>query len=176
MSASRLALALGMLALGACATTTSAAGEPAAAEEFVKTGEILYTRGGSTAFSADRVVGPNINFSKRADGSWAGVLKDQLYNVKVSEGRMVANNLLFTWQESLEGFRGEGRLQGRYFRFEVSDQQLIIRASNHSLTLPASGPGVFGNTTNSVQLKGEAAYLPPPMPQFALALMGIFSA
>ena len=96
MFAPRLALALGMLALGACATTSS--GAPAAAEaEFVKTGEIFYTRGGSAAFSADRVVGPNINFSKRADGTWAGVLKDQLYNLKVSEGRMVANNLLFTW-------------------------------------------------------------------------------
>jgi hypothetical protein len=166
-----------MLALGACATTTSTSGEAAAPEaDFVKTGEIVYTRGGSAAFSADRVVGPNINFSKRADGSWAGVLKDQLYNVKVSPGRMVANNLLFTWEESLEGFRGEGRLQGRYFRFEVNEQQLIIRASNQSLTLPASGPGIYGNTTNSVQLKGDAATLPPPMPQFALTLMGIFSA
>src|SRR5690606_33379765 len=74
-------LALGMTA---CASTDGARGTP----EFQATGEVLSTRGTSVAFNDDRILGPEINLTRRTDGSWAGTINDTLVDIRVKEGNL----------------------------------------------------------------------------------------
>ncbi|HLT28668.1 MAG TPA: hypothetical protein VK013_01395 [Myxococcaceae bacterium] len=160
-----LALAsLALLALAGCATT----GE---STPFEKTGEFIYTRGSSASFSDDRVVSTNGNFSKRSDGSWAGMLDGQLYNLKVTENRIRGTNFNFTWENVDRGFRGQGIIQGQMIKVDVTASQLVVRAFNKTISLPRTSESTFGSGPSSVILEGEALQL--PMPQSVLALLAM---
>lgn len=160
-----LALAsVALVALAGCATT----GE---STPFEKTGEFIYTRGSSASFSDDQVVSSSGNFSKRSDGSWAGMLDGQLYNLKVTENRIRGVNFNFTWENVDRGFRGQGLIQGQMVKIDVTASQLVVRAFNKTISLPRTSETTFGSGPSSVILEGEALQL--PMPQSVLALLSL---
>ncbi|MCI0672384.1 MAG: hypothetical protein L0Y64_18185 [Myxococcaceae bacterium] len=158
-----------------CATTGSAGGQEQS--DFQKSGEVVVTTGGtsgSASFDARRVVGPNVNVSRRDDGSWAGPVNGQFYSFTMTPGRIAAANFTLSYEETPTGVTMNGYIQGRMFRFEVNDTQLVVRtASGRSLTLPRYSAQEFGQSGN-VKFLGEASQQNPPMPQLAFALLGAF--
>jgi hypothetical protein len=68
-----------------------------------------------------------------------------------------------------------GQWMNRIHRFEVSNEQVLVRLPSASFTLHRSGEGEYG-PAGALKLTGDAAKASPPMPQFALALLATFIA
>src|SRR5690606_40048486 len=66
--------------------------------EFQATGEVLSTRGTSVAFNDDRILGPEINLTRRTDGSWAGTINDTLVDIRVKEGNLHGIHIDLHWK------------------------------------------------------------------------------
>lgn len=147
---------------------------PEANSEFKPSGEVLlYNR--SVSFDAVRIRSPLANMTKRTDGSWGGTVNNAPLDITVNENRVSGVNFSMT-RENSEGNKViyTGQFQGRIYRFELDEQQAMIRAPAKSMTLP--GRQVGNNQTTygpmgNLQLRGEAGSDNPPWPQLALSLM-----
>ncbi|HLT28667.1 MAG TPA: hypothetical protein VK013_01390 [Myxococcaceae bacterium] len=155
-------LALGMTA---CASTDGARGTP----EFQATGEVLSTRGTSVAFNDDRILGPEINLTRRTDGSWAGTINDTLVDIRVKEGNLHGIHIDLHWKPVEGGFRAQGLIGQRIVRVQVDGKWLEVQNGPASASLWRTGPGSFEDTQGAMLLKGEAQEL--RMPQTLLALL-----
>jgi hypothetical protein len=139
---------------------------------FEPLGGVFY-RGRSATFSADRIVGPEVDLIRRADGSWGGRMHGHTVDVDEYPGRIAGTNLKLSVQQSTQGLILAGLWLEEMVRFEITPQKLTIRTPKYALTLQATGPGTYGQD-GLVRLTGGAAQLAPRMPQFALALAGAF--
>ena len=146
--------------------------------EFKATGEVqLYNR--SAAFDAYRVRGVKCNLSKRTDGSWGGTLNERPVDVTVTDTRVSGVDFILTREKS-EGNKMvvTGQFQGKIYRFELDENQALIRAPNNSVTLPGRQVSPTQTTygaQGNLQLKGEAGSDNPPWPQLAFALVAMMS-
>jgi len=165
-----------LLLLGACATAAPLSG--AAPAPFEATGGFAY-RGSGASFSGDRVVSPDIEVSKRSDGSWAGRIGGEVFDVNVRNSGMRGASTLVTWDETPTGVIIDGMLNGVVMHFEVDDKRVLVRTGGgvthqgtpRSFTLGRLDHEHF---QSGFELRGLAAELHPPEPQFALALTGAF--
>jgi hypothetical protein len=181
------ARALAAAALGAAALLAP----PAAAQApYEPTGELRLTGGGvgsGASFDSDRIVGPAVNLTRRDDGSWAGDLAGEDLDLQPTRGGLQAPfvNLKFSSKD------GKTRIEGLYFgqrvRFDVDRRKLEGRFGGCSMALQRKGAPVFRGEMGclvpgqrlprtsqvSLELIGEAAADPPPLPQFAFALLAI---
>ncbi len=143
---------------------------------FVPTGGLsLYNR--SVTFDAVRVRGPNVNLSRRTDGSWAGVLDARAVDVTVTDTRIVGVDLLLTRAQSEPGrLVITGQFQGLIYRFELDDERVVIRGPSRSYDLPGRQLGgdqtTYGPQGNLV-LQGQAGAERPPWPQLAFGLLSL---
>ncbi|MFO0598053.1 MAG: hypothetical protein U0228_22315 [Myxococcaceae bacterium] len=170
-----------LLALSLAALSSSFAGcnfptvvPEALNTEFKPTGEVLlYNR--SISFDQVRVRSPICNLSKRTDGSWAGTFNNQPIDVSVTDSRITGVNVTMT-REMSEGNKViiTGQFQGRIYRFELDDQQAMIRAPAKSMNLVgkhvAERETTYGPQGN-LQLRGDAGSIDTSWPQLAFALM-----
>ena len=146
--------------------------------EFKATGEVqIYNRG--AAFDAYRVRSVKCNLSKRTDGSWGGTLNERPIDVSVTETRVSGVDFIATREKS-EGSKTviTGQFQGKIFRFELDENQALIRAPNNSVTLPGRQVSPTQTTygpQGNLLLKGEAGSDNPPWPQIAFALIAMMS-
>ncbi len=140
---------------------------------FQPTGGVQYLARGA-AFNATRVVGPNVNLSKRADGSWGGRLLDQPVDVNEYENRIGGVEFTLQVVATPTGQLVTGQWQGESIRFELDQAQIRVRAGAESFTLGAHGPGHYG-AAGELALSGDAAQATPPFPQLAFAMIGAFS-
>lgn len=169
----RALLTLTLAMFGGCVTAQPL---PETETEFVPTGEILLGSKGA-AFDAVRVRKPNVNLTKRSDGSWGGVLAGTGIDVSVTPKRVTGVGLTLVLEES-GGEKGTiitGQWQGNTVRFEIGPEQALIRTGKFSTTLTRSGEHTFGSR-GELEMKGEAALAEPPWPQFGLALLAAFTA
>lgn len=160
---SRLAVPLAVLALAACSSTPE--------KPYVKTGEFIYAKGNSASFNDERVIGSGVSFNKRGDGTWGGTIGTQLYNLTVTDDRVSGVNFNFTWQNVNRGFTGQGLIQNKMVKIEVTNSQLVVRNGSKMLSLQRTDENTFGEGANRVVLEGDALQL--PMPQTVLALIAI---
>lgn len=145
--------------------------------EYAPTGEVL-TRGESTSFNAWQVVGPRVQMSRRADGSWAGTLVGRNYILKPgADGSLTAPgaDLHFVrWGEELAVLGNLGDLRVRV-RFHPGPGVPTVRGKMCQFR---------GNLVDcrekesrempGIRLHGDAANLDAPvMPQLGLALLSI---
>ncbi len=140
---------------------------------FEPTGAVQYLARGA-AFSATRVVGPNVNLSKRADGSWGGRLLDQPVDVNEYENRIGGVDFTLQLVATPTGQLVTGQWKGESIRFELDQAMVRVRAGGESFTLGAHGPGHYG-AAGEFELSGDAARAAPPFPQLAFAMIGAFS-
>ncbi len=148
---------------------------PETLTEFVPTGEIVIGSMGAS-FDSVRVRKPNVNLTKRADGSWGGVIGNTGIDVSVTSKRVTGVGLTLVLEES-GGEKGTiitGQWKGSILRFEITAEQALIRTPTFSTTLSRSSPNTFGSRGELV-FKGEAALAEPPWPQFALAMLAAFT-
>lgn len=144
--------------------------------EFKPTGEVaMYDR--TIGFDAVRVRSPRSNLSKRTDGSWGGVIADRAIDVNITANRIVGVDFMMTREKSeANKLVITGQFQGRIYRFELGDEEAMIRSPRTSLTLPGRVVGttqtVYG-PMGYLQLRGEAGSESPPWPQIAFALMAL---
>jgi hypothetical protein len=167
-----------LLCLAGCATVPPL---PETLTEFVPTGEVRYGSHGA-AFDAVRVRKPNVNLTKRADGSWGGVLGSSSrgafgIDATVTPKRVTGVGLTLVLAESdaEKGTVITGQWQGNMVRFEIGPEQALIRTPGHSITLTRSGPTTYG-ARGELELTGDAALAEPPWPQFGFALLAAFMA
>jgi hypothetical protein len=165
---------------------------PALAEEtpFEATGEVRFlaygASGSGASWSADRVVGPMVNMSRREDGGWAGDLLGRDLSLNLESGRLTGSNVnlqisqkggridvegLFYNQRvriSLDGKKLQGRMGDCSFDFARAKNGAVFRGDVGCMRpgqrMPASGKA-------GLELFGEAASENPPLPQLALALI-----
>jgi hypothetical protein len=142
--------------------------------EFSQKGEIVFL-GGSASWDDDQVVGPLINVSQRKDGSWAGLLNNQILDVNVYPARAAGVYLTMTWDDKPGQRVITAQWQGRLHRFEIHPDRFLFRGPTRSFTLQRRGEAVFG-PGNELKFNGEAREQRPPMPQFGLALLATFMA
>ncbi len=167
-----------LVALSLLVFSTSCAMRAAALPEaeFKPTGEVsLYDR--TISFDSTRVRSAQCNMTQRSDGSWGGVLDQRPLDVSVTPTRITGVDFNLTRDTSQPGkFVITGQFQGRIYRFELDDQQAMIRAPSKSLTLPGRLVGEnqtsYGAQAN-LQLRGEAGAENPPWPQIAFALVAM---
>jgi hypothetical protein len=168
----RAALLTLMVVVTGCATTTTAEG-PAMPAEYKPTGEVVMIRNQAT-FDAWRVMNPNCNLRKRADGSWAGTLSGQTVDVNVYENRVAGVGMTFTREVKDGRLIITGQFNSQIVRFELGPDLAIARLPNQSYTFVGHSeePGKFAWGPNAeLQLKGDAAQAMPPWPQIAFALL-----
>lgn len=139
---------------------------------FEKTGEIVLRNGGAS-FDEYRVVGPRINMSERPDGTWAGTIRDQVWDVSVTDTEIRGVNIQLKLQRLKGGIIIRGLAEGGINHFEISPGGLLVSSPRGSLTLPRYSPTSFG-PDGQVKFVGEAGTEQPPWPQIAFALIGAF--
>ncbi len=170
-----------VVALAACQHTAPyGAGSGAPQEE----GRVLVQgglRGPSASFSADRVIGPTINMTRHADGHWVGWIRGVPLNLTVAGGQISSPSLTLNIQELSDGIEISGlwvENLGNQISIRVTPKELYVREPlvHPPVYLEGIGEGSYGTGRygNSVELKGTAAQLHPPQPQFALALLAAF--
>ena len=167
-----------IIALTACQHTPPYGAESGAPEA---EGRVAVRRGRSAWFNADRVVGPNINMERDADGHWVGWIGRVPLNLAVADGQVSSVSLTMGIQELPDGVEVNGLWADAYLRnsisMRVTPKELYVRdRSVHAVWLEGVGEGSYGTGLygNAVKLEGAAAQLHPPQPQFALALLGAF--
>lgn len=164
-SLSRLAMAGLMMGLLSCATTEGAQGT----SDFQATGEVTSSLGSSVAFNDDRILGPEINLTRRSDGSWAGTINDTLVDIRVKEGNLHGIHIDLHWEPTDGGFKAQGLIGQRIVRVQVDEKSLEVQNGRTSASLWRTGPGSFEDTRGAMRLEGEAQQL--KMPQTVLALL-----
>jgi hypothetical protein len=189
---SRLLVVLVPSLLCACATTQglplpmSVPTEPKAAE-FRASGEILSSIGKSAAFDQWRVVGPRVNLTRNADGSWDGTAGPRMsgFHLDARPGELHGPNLSLSIQKMADGFVEVGGLffEERYW-IRISPAKLIgnTRGGQCSFEFKRASPSLFVGdvacgmqiTRVSIELRGDAARVEDPvLPQVALALVAV---
>lgn len=172
----RASLLVAVVALTSCTFPTVV--PEALNTEFKATGEVLlYNR--TVAFDAYRVRSPKCNLSRRTDGSWGGTLSERPIDVSVTDTRISGVEFMLTREQS-EGNKMviTGQFQGRIYRFELDDNQALIRAPNNSFTLQGRQVSPTQTTygpQGNLQLRGEAGSENPPWPQIGFALMAMMN-
>lgn len=166
----RVLSVLASLSVVSCASGPA----PAPPTEFAKKGEIVFL-GGSASWDDDQVVGPLINVSRRSDGSWAGLLNNQILDVNVYTARAAGAYLTMKWDGEPKQWVITAQWQGRLHRFELHPSHFLFRGPTHSFTLQHRNDWSFG-PRGELKFDGEARDARPPMPQFGLALLATFMA
>lgn len=132
-------------------------------------GEIASSVGGAT-WDTNHVTGLKADLVRRPDGSWGGTLGKNVIDVTVYPDRIVGANCSLAISQEGKKLIIFGQVNADIVRFEIDDQQLLIRTPNHSITQPRSATNMFGDITFS----GDAILENPPEPQFAFALVAAF--
>ncbi|HZZ84010.1 MAG TPA: hypothetical protein VFE30_05695 [Anaeromyxobacteraceae bacterium] len=176
------------LLLAACTLTLAA---PALAQELKPTGEVRFLASGSSSSSASfdeaRVVGPLVNMTRRADGTWAGDLKRRDYDLHLDGDRLHGPN--FDVHVSSRDGRTQvrGLVDGKRLSFEMDEKGLSGRFGTCSLDMPRRSPGFFHGQVGCASRKGglgstgqaglaftgAAGEAVPPPAQLALALAAV---
>jgi hypothetical protein len=189
--AARLAAALSPLLLAACVTQgiplpmSSPTGPRA--PEFVATGEFRASIGKSAAWDEWRVVGPRVNLTRNADGTWDGTAGPMMsgFHLEVEPGRLSGPNLSLSIQRMADGFVEVGGLFfGDRYWIRISPQKL--QGNTHggrcSFEFKRVSPALFvgdiacGMEINrvSIEVLGAAARVEEPiLPQAAIALVAV---
>jgi hypothetical protein len=149
----------------------------AQASEYVPVGEVMFRDRGAS-FDAVRVRSPKCNLAKRTDGSWGGTFADRPMDVTVTETTIRGVEFMLTREDSKPGHVViTGQFQGRIYRFELDENQALVRTASTSLTFPGRiiGESVvkYGPMQN-LELRGEAGLENAPWPQLGFALMAAF--
>jgi len=177
----RAAAALFLVALAPSALAQSPEYEP--------TGEVRFIGGGfgsGASFSGERVVGPNVNMTRREDGGWAGDLLGHNLDLHLDNDRLSGPNVNLAFSQKGDKVTIEGLFFGQRVRVGLDHKKLEARMGVCSLDLkrlkagtifrgnfgcispgsrmPASGIG-------DLQLYGDAAREKPPLSQLTLALV-----
>jgi hypothetical protein len=170
-----------IVALTACQHTAPYGAESGAPEAEGRVVVHGVLRGPSAWFNAERVVGPTINMGRVADGRWVGWIGRVPLNLTVADGRVSSASLTMDIRELPDGVEINGLWADAYLRnsisIRVTPKELYVRErSVHAVWLEGTGEGSYGTGLygNSVELKGAAAQLHPPQPQFALVLLAAF--
>ena len=183
-----MAAGMGVLAavVAGCQHTPSSRGASSAPSSFEPEGRIVVgggLQGPSSAFSADRVVGPAINLGVQPDGHWTGWIRDVPVSLVVAGDRLSGPELTLSIREHDDGVEVNGVwtggvAQGRQISIWVSPKELFVRDPyvRPVIYLEGVGQGRYGTGRygGAVELQGLAAVPHPPQPQFALALLGAF--
>ena len=163
------------MALAGCALPQTV--PEALSTEYTPSGHVqLFNRGAS--FDAVRVRSPQANISKRTDGTWAGTLRETFIDVSVTDTHVRGANILLTRGDSTAGhYVVTGQVNGRIVRFELDQDQALIRTTTFSTTLTPrtlqADAAAYG-PRSELQLRGQAALIDPPWPQMAFALVAAF--
>jgi hypothetical protein len=179
-----------VLAALAAAALLAPAPAPAQDAPFEPTGELRLGGGGfgsGASFDSDRIVGPVVNLTRRDDGSWAGDIGGQDLDLQPSRGGLQAPNVTLKFSSK----DGKTRIEGLYFgervRIDMDRKKLSGRFGSCSMTLERKGPPIYRGDIGclrpgerlprtsrvSLEVIGEAAAEPPPLPHFALALLAV---
>jgi hypothetical protein len=146
---------------------------PEAATEFKPTGELnFYDK--SASFDPWRVRSPNANITKRTDGSWGGVVRDEPLDVTVTADQITGAVIKLVRQDTAEGYVITGQIDGAIVRYEVLKDKLLIRTTRQSFTLGRRDANSFGGK-GEFTMAGEAANPEAPWPQIGLALLAMFN-
>lgn len=187
---------LAALAVAGCATTPSGTPVPVTPvpagetrpRDFTPTGAVnLFGAGSgqSADFSDFRIVGPRVNMTRNADGTWAGDLDGRNMILTVAPGRIDGYGVnLFVFRKgttvSVQGMFGQRQV---WFTVKPDEIQGTTDGGRCSFDLTRTGEGLFQGgvgcvgqvTTSTLRLSGAAADLANPVvPQLVLALITVF--
>ena len=146
-------------------------------------GRILVLRGPGVSFYENRVIGPTINMTRNADGTWNGWIRNRAMNLSVTPGQVSSPTLTMNIEDlpqgvEISGLWISGHEGGEQIAMRVTPKELSVRGPfvHPPIYLDADGEGRYGTGAygGAVELKGAAALPHPPQPQFALALLGAF--
>jgi hypothetical protein len=179
----RVAVALVALA----AVPTFAEDQP-----YEPTGEIRFVAYGAlssgASWSAERVVGPAVNMTRREDGGWAGDLLGHDLSLNLDKDRLSGPNVNLLFSQKGGKIAIEGLYYNQRVRISMDGKKLQGRMGECSYDLARTKSGtVFRGDVGcmrlgqsvpaagkaGIELFGEAASPNPPLPQLALALVAI---
>lgn len=178
--------ALGLAIATLLAVPGGAAGQ---SQPFQATGEVFFLGyggvGNGASYSDDRIVGQNVNLTRRDDGGWAGDLLGQNVDMVVTPERLSAPNFDVHIERKGDRLAVRGNVFGQRFSVEMTPKELTGRSGSCSFDLSRIQPGVFrGNVgcmspraslpstgTGLLKLAGDASQREPALPQLALALI-----
>ncbi|BDG07324.1 hypothetical protein [Anaeromyxobacter paludicola] len=179
-----LAGALLLAALGAASPAR-------AAPDFKPTGEVILVGlgpGFGASFDAERVVGPNVNLTRRGEDAWAGDIAGLDVDLSVQGGHITGPNVDLHVARQGERTEIRGLLRGKVVRLEVDAKKVSGRSGVCSLELRRDQAGDYEGDLGCVgrrsalpatgrsflRVQGDAATPERrPFPQFALALVAI---
>lgn len=162
---------------------------PARAGAFEATGEVRLAAGGrgaSAAFDDSRVVGPTVNLTRTAEGTWSGDLHGRSVALQVTDRRISAPNVELFVETAGGATTVRGNFFGRRYSLAYGPRKLTGRAGGCSVELTRTKKGNLAGTTGCaggrrmpivtrtfVRLVGQARDPAPPFPQFVLALLAV---
>jgi hypothetical protein len=141
--------------------------------EYVPNGEVAVMGANGATFDDWRVVGPRVNLTRRADGTWAGSILGEDVLLTPGEGTLSGpgGNLNFVrWGKDVlvQGSLGRRQFQ---IRFQPGPGYPYSGGGILCLGGPKSVDCTEARSQGNVMLRGQAAIPDAPMPQFGLALL-----
>ncbi|MGC4000396.1 MAG: hypothetical protein QM767_24325 [Anaeromyxobacter sp.] len=178
-------------ALAALAFLLHAGGAAAQEEEpYEPTGEVRFfgwSTGAGATFDVRRVVGPNVNLSRRDNGSWAGDLAGMNVDLEVVGDRIRGSNVSLQVTKKKTLIHVEGLFFGARVNLELEPKRFHGRFGACSLDLDRKNMEPYHGNVGcqrvnmatpqtaraSLQLFGDAGAAEPPLMQLAFALLAV---
>jgi hypothetical protein len=155
--------------------------------EFQATGELRSSVGNSAAFDGWRVVGPQINLTRNADGSWNGTAGPAMtaFHLHTRLGEVHGTKVAITVSKGSDGsFVVGGLFFDERYTIRLSTKTLTgsVRGGRCAFELKRVSPELYAGdvacgrevSQMSVEFRGGAARVEDPiLPQLALALLAV---
>src|SRR5260370_31701810 len=113
-------------------------------------GRILVLRGPSVSFYEDRVIGPTINMTRNADGTWNGWIRNRAMNLSVTPGQVSSPTLTMNIEDlpqgvEISGLWISGHEGGEQIAMRVTPKEVSVRAPfvHTPIYLDADGDGRY---------------------------------
>jgi hypothetical protein len=146
--------------------------------DFRSTGEValsgriplVSTNPGGASFNRERVVGVQVDVSKRNDGTWGGRINGAPVSINEAGTRITGSGVDINIKRNENEWVIGGYWINESIRIVLNDQEIRAQTPGRSFALKKIADGLYGEE-GQLRFLGEAALPDPPMPQLAVALL-----
>ncbi len=162
---------------GAQAPAAAPAAVPAPATGVEILGEIVaIPEGSSAAYGKTRVLGPKVNLTETAPGTWSGNIRTYDGVMEVTPKRISGVSMNIVVDRDGREWVAQGTWDGKRVRVSFEKEKITLRIDSRYYEMTRVTPDLYATLPRGpgLRVKGDAAGPDPLWPQFFFAVLSSF--
>ncbi len=159
------------------APAAPAAAVPAPAPAIEILGEIVaIPEGSSAAYAKTRVLGPKVNLTETAPGTWSGNIRSYDGVMEVTPKRISGVSMNIVVDRDGPEWVAQGTWDGKRVRVSFEKEKITLRIDSRYYEMTRVTPDLYATLPRGpgLRVKGDAAGTNPLWPQFFFAVLSSF--